>query len=164
MPKLKKFLGAIKLLCPIDVVDKSIRVHNYQHIKSQTKDLFIHGNIIKNSDAKENYLSVYGADEDEIKSLEKSNILYSQKIHVNFNFTVAQVIWAIRNEMARSVEDVLARRIRLLFLDSKAAIEVAPFVAKIMAEELEKDKEWIEEQILVFNKIATTYTIDHYYE
>ena len=66
--------------------------------------------------------------------------------------------------MARTVEDVLARRIRLLFLDANAAIEASTFVAKTMATELNKDENWIEEQKAMFNKIASSYLISHYYE
>jgi len=146
-----------------DVVDKAIIVHDYKKTASKTKNLHIHGNLPETIHSKDDHLSVYGTDAYNIKKLEKSNILYSQKIHVNFNFTVAQIIWAIRNEMARTVEDVLARRTRLLFLDAKAAIEASPFVAKIMADELKKNKQWIEEQDAKFKKVASTYTIDHYY-
>lgn len=145
-----------------DVVNKSIQVHHYKRIKSKTKALNIHGNISKTLNLNEDYLSVYGTDAKEIKKLEQSNILYSQKIHVNFNFTVAQIIWSIRYEMARTVEDVLARRIRLLFLDAKAAIEASPFVSKIMADELKYDKDWIDGQEVNFKKVAMTYTIDYY--
>lgn len=147
-----------------DVVDKSIEVHNLKRVKSQTKNLHIHGNVTNISNAEEDYLRVYGTDAKQIKKLEESNILYFQKIHVNFNFTVAQIIWAIRNEMAITLEDVLARRLRLLFLDAKAAIEVSPFVAKIMAKELNKDNNWIKDQVASFKKVADTYTIDYYYE
>lgn len=147
-----------------DVVNKSIQVHNYHPVKSKTKDLKIHGNNFNTSNSKEDYLSTYGSDAKAIKKLEESNILYSQKIHVNFNFTVVQVIWAVRYEMARSVEDVLARRIRLLFLDAKTAIEASPFVAKIMANEFNRNEAWIEEQIEKFKKVAESYVIDHYYE
>ena len=147
-----------------DVVDKSIQVHNLKQVKSQTRDLHIHGNVTNTSKEIEEYLSVYGSDAKHIKKLEESNILYFQKIHVNFNFTVAQIIWAIRNEMAINVEDVLARRLRLLFLDAKAAIEASPFVAKIMANELNKDNNWINEQVASFKKVAETYTIEYYYE
>jgi len=145
-----------------DVVNKSIQVHNYQYKESNTKNLPVHGNLIEASKSKENYLSVFGSDAKAIRELENSNVLYSQKIHVNFNFTVAQVIWAVRHEMARTVEDVLARRIRLLFLDAKAAIEASPFVSEIMAKELKKDKNWMNEQVAAFKKVAVTYTIDYY--
>jgi len=51
---------------------------------------------------------------------------------------VAEIIFAVRHEYAQTVEDVLARRTRLLFLNAKAAIAAAPTVAAIMAKELEK--------------------------
>ena len=145
-----------------DVVNKSIQAHNYQPKKSNTKNLSIHGNVLEAAKLEEHYLSVYGSDVKALKELENSDVLYSQKIHVNFNFTVAQVIWAIRYEMARTVEDVLARRIRLLFLDAKAAIEASSFIAEIMAKELKKDNNWIKEQVVSFKKVAITYTIDYY--
>ena len=147
-----------------DVVDRSIQVHKYLNTSSRTKDLQIHGNVLDATNSEENYLRVYGSDAKGLKTLEESNVLYSQKIHVNYPFTVAQVVWAVRHEMARSVEDVLARRVRLLFLDAKAAIEASSFVAKIMAEELNKNDHWIEEQNKKFNKVASKYVIDHYYE
>ena len=59
--------------------------------------------------------------------------------------------------MARTVEDVLARRTRALFLDARAAIEIAPMVAEIMADELGKDGGWIASQIGQFNETAKTY-------
>ena len=50
------------------------------------------------------------------------------------------MIWAVRKEMARTVEDFLARRTRMLLIDAKAAIETAPVVAKLMSKELRKKK------------------------
>ena len=146
-----------------EVVDKSIQLHNYKMVKSQTETLSIHGNIA-NGQTLEHHLSIYGFDAKHIKDMEDSNILYSKKIHVNYPFTVAQIIWAVQHEMARSVEDVLARRVRLLFLDAKAAIEASPIVAKTMAKELDKDEAWINEQTEKFKKVADKYVIDHYYE
>jgi len=48
----------------------------------------------------------------------------------------AMVRFAVRHEMARTIEDVLARRSRLLFLDAARAQAVAPSVAVLLAEEL----------------------------
>jgi glycerol-3-phosphate dehydrogenase len=71
----------------------------------------------------------------------------------------AEVIWAVRHEMARTVEDVLARRVRLLFLDAQAAMEAAPLVAALMAAEIEKDGQWQKEQVAAFNSLATAYLL-----
>jgi len=69
------------------------------------------------------------------------------------------VVWAVKNEMALTVEDVLARRIRLLFLDARSAMEAAPIVAGIMAPLLGENSEWEREQISSFQKLAQGYLI-----
>lgn len=74
-----------------------------------------------------------------------------------YSLTKTEVIWMIKNEMARTIEDVLARRKRVLFLDAAAAIALAPSVAEIMASELGKDKKWIDNQLLEFNDLAEAY-------
>ncbi|MFN8264780.1 MAG: glycerol-3-phosphate dehydrogenase C-terminal domain-containing protein [Chitinophagaceae bacterium] len=74
-------------------------------------------------------------------------------------YTAAEVIWAVGNEMAMTVEDVLARRTRALFLDAKAAIEAAPLVADIMMKELGKDEVWKKDQLEQFYKVAEGYLI-----
>jgi len=56
--------------------------------------------------------------------------------------------------MARTVEDVLARRNRALFLDASASVEVAPKVAAIMKERLGKDELWVEREVLAFLRVA----------
>ena len=55
------------------------------------------------------------------------------------SLTEAMVRFAVRKEYARTVEDVLARRSRLLFLDAALAAEVAPLVAVIVEEETGRD-------------------------
>jgi glycerol-3-phosphate dehydrogenase len=83
----------------------------------------------------------------------------SEKLHPEFWYTQEDVIRAVRDEMARTVEDVLARRTRVLFLNAKVAIELAPKVAEIMAEELNRDQRWIERQIEDFVETANNYRI-----
>ena len=80
-------------------------------------------------------------------------------LHPKFKIREGEAIWSVRNEMARTVEDFLARRTRTLFLDVKASIEMAPKVAKLMASELKKDNNWIKEQIESFHKIAKGYSV-----
>lgn len=70
-----------------------------------------------------------------------------------------QVIWAVRHEMARTVEDVLARRTRALFLDAKESLAICPETARIMAEELQKDQDWVETQIESYTKTAQHYIL-----
>ncbi|HAZ25530.1 MAG TPA: FAD-dependent oxidoreductase, partial [Algoriphagus sp.] len=69
------------------------------------------------------------------------------------------VLWAVKNEMAVRVEDVLSRRIRMLILDAQAALDSAEKVARLMAKELQKDENWIQEELIAFNKVAEKYLI-----
>jgi glycerol-3-phosphate dehydrogenase len=75
-----------------------------------------------------------------IQEILKNDASLAEKIHAKYSFTKAQIVYAVKFEMAICIEDILARRIRLLFLDAKLAIVLAPMVASIMAPYLEKDK------------------------
>ena len=76
------------------------------------------------------------------------------------NFCQAEVVWAARHELARTVEDVLARRVRLLFLDAAAAMRVAPAVAALLARELGHDAAWQARQVAAFEELARVYSLD----
>lgn len=80
-------------------------------------------------------------------------------LHPAYGYCKADVIVAARCNMARTVEDFLARRIRLLFLDARAAVEVAPKVVEIMAKELNYSTEQTKQQIANFNQLANQYII-----
>lgn len=82
-----------------------------------------------------------------------------EKLHEKFDYTVEDVQTAVRVEMARTVEDVLARRTRVLFLNAKIAIEIAPKVAEIMAKELGRDEVWQAEQVKQFQQLAKQYCV-----
>jgi hypothetical protein len=73
------------------------------------------------------------------------------------NFIKAQIVWAVKNEMAINIEDFLSRRTRLLLLDQKEAVRIAPIVAEVMAKELGKDEVWQKNQIESFKNIAEIY-------
>jgi glycerol-3-phosphate dehydrogenase len=73
--------------------------------------------------------------------------------------TGTEVVWAARAELARSVEDVLARRTRALFLNSGAAVRMAPRVAELLAQELGRDAAWQERQVAVFAQLARGYRL-----
>lgn len=105
-------------------------------------------------------LKIYDADAEEIKKLIAENSQLAEKLHEDLPYCAAEIVWAVTGEMAQTVEDVLARRTRALFLDSRAAVEIAPRVAEIMAGELGKDEIWIETQIAEFNETAQNYSIN----
>lgn len=83
----------------------------------------------------------------------------NEKLHPRLPFRKAEVIWAVRYEMARTIEDVLARRVRALFLDARAAIDMSPAVAELIAEELGRDEIWKNDQIKEFKKLAQNYIL-----
>ena len=79
------------------------------------------------------------------------------KLDDELPFTRAEVIFAVREEMARTVEDVLSRRTRALLLDARAAERAAPVTAQIMADELGRSKAWADEQVRGFCELARSF-------
>jgi glycerol-3-phosphate dehydrogenase len=138
-----------------DTIDKAIGLGLLDARKCRTKSLRIHGYRPRPDLA--NHLYVYGSDEPAIKDLANTHPDYAKKLHDHYPYTVAEVVWAVRHEMARDVEDVLARRVRLLYIDARAAIAAAPVVAEAMAAALDKDHAWVEQQINDFTNLAKRY-------
>ena len=140
-------------------VDKAIAQAGLKKLACKTQHLQLHGWVSANDHS---YLSIYGADATLIKKQIESDPALAEKIHPRYPYTKAEVIWMVQHEMAITVEDILARRIRLLFLDAKAAMEAAPMVAAIMANDLQKDEAWINQQVTAFNKLAAGYLIANF--
>ena len=105
-------------------------------------------------------LYIYGADAAAIESLAQGSPALAERLHPRLPYLAAEVAWAAREEMARSVEDVLSRRTRALLLDARASIEAAPRVAEILAAELGRDDAWREEEVWSYGEIARGYLID----
>lgn len=145
-----------------DVINKTIKTHQLPYSACKTKRLSIHGNKITSDLDKENHLYIYGTDIPEILKLQESQPELKEKLHPHYPYTLAEVVWAIRYEMARTIEDVLARRVRLLFLDAKATIDCCEKVAQLLATELNKDNVWTNNQITAFKKMAQGYLIEDY--
>jgi glycerol-3-phosphate dehydrogenase len=78
-------------------------------------------------------------------------------LHPALPYVSADVRKAAQEEMACTVEDVLARRTRALFLDARAAMESAPLVAALLGEELGRDEGWQAEQVESFLGVAKNY-------
>lgn len=104
-------------------------------------------------------LDVYGSDTNEINALIRSTPALAEQLHPRLPYIKAQVVWAVRQEMARTLDDVLSRRLRAILLDARAAIEMAPAVATILAAELGKDKAWEQQQLETFTAIAGNYLL-----
>jgi glycerol-3-phosphate dehydrogenase len=95
-------------------------------------------------------------------TLVNENAEWGKKLHPDMPYIQAEVIWGVRHEMARNVEDILARRVRALFLNARAAIDMAPAVAGLIAKELDKDAAWEKEQVKVFTRLANGYLLEPY--
>ena len=139
-----------------DTIDQAIAVAQLNFNPSVTENLRLHGFVANKKELDPCIL--YGSDAEKVEKLCADNSL-NKKLHPKFNTREGEVIWSIRNEMARTVEDFLARRTRTLFLDARASIEMAPKVAELMAIELKKDRKWVKEQIDLFNKVAKGYLV-----
>jgi glycerol-3-phosphate dehydrogenase len=141
-----------------DTVDRAIRTAALPHRNCKTKNMRIHGYQERVNGT--GHLFVYGQDADAIRALKLENAIWEKPLHPRLPYTAAEVIWAVRQEMARTVEDVLARRTRSLFLDARAAMEMAPGVARMVAEELKRDDAWEKEQVVSFLKVAAGYLLE----
>jgi len=104
-------------------------------------------------------LSVYGSDALAIEALARADPTLAGRLHPDLPYIAAEVVWAVREEMARTVEDVLARRTRALFLNSGAAVAAAPETAALMARELGYDHVWQAAQLDAFVELARGYSI-----
>ena len=140
-----------------DTINRAIVVGKLPHKKCQTKQLSIHGNVADVD--RTNHLYIYGSDQKAIEQLIEESPELGEKLHERLSYIKAEIIWAIRYEMARTIDDILARRVRALFLDAKAAIEMTPTVAALLAGELNKNEEWKQQQIKEFTTIANQYVL-----
>ena len=141
-----------------DTLDYAIR---YMHVPTKdcvTERYPVHGSR-PNPDFSDP-LYVYGTDADEIRTLVASSPEMGEKLHPAYAFTRGEVVWIVRNEMVRTLEDVLARRLRILFMDARAAMEMAPAVVAILAKERGKDEVWQAAQLDDFNRVASHYILN----
>ncbi len=138
-----------------DTVDRAVKVCGLPKVKCPTKSMKIHG-YRKNPNLAD-HMYVYGADEPAILDLIAKTPELGEKLSEKYGYTAAEVVWAVREEMAQNVEDVLARRVRILFIDAREAIAAAPKVARIMAAELGRDRAWVDAQVASFTATAKGY-------
>lgn len=139
-----------------DTLSKIIRQKMLPFKPCVTRNLKIHG---YEQMADPDPLAIYGTDRMGIKKLTVENESWEIPLSGKTGITPAQIIWAIRHEMALTVEDVLARRTRILFIDAQAAYNLAPKVASIMMKEMNKNEEWKESQISSFLKLSERYLL-----
>lgn len=139
-----------------DAVDHAIVLARLSERPCTTKDLHLHG--FHRHAEQFGELSYYGADALQIQEIVRRNPALGTNLDSALPINGAQVVWAVNQELARTVEDVLARRTRALFLNSASALAMAPAVAKLMAEELGRDEAWQQAQLAAFRDVARHYT------
>jgi glycerol-3-phosphate dehydrogenase len=138
-----------------DAVDKAVMAAGLPQKRCVTPTLRIHGWDVKPGG--QNPLAMYGSDRTEIEDIVRQNTALGERLHPTLPSIGAEVLWAARAEMARTVEDVLARRCRTLFLNARAASAMAPQVATILARALGHDVEWERRQVAEFRLLAQEY-------
>jgi glycerol-3-phosphate dehydrogenase len=138
-----------------DLVNRVEKELGWEKRKPGTASLPIHGHL-KNTNWSDPFY-FYGSDAALMKA--DMNGTAGKWLSENLRIHPQQVRWAVQHEMARTVEDVLSRRTRALILDVRESLRIAPDVAKIMAEELDRDERWQKEQLKQFSHIASHYQV-----
>lgn len=137
-----------------DCVDRATESVGLKCDPCATKNQKLHGFT---TESIEDDRAFYGADLVAIEQLETEIPALAEPLDESLSIRGSDVVWATRKEMARTVEDVLARRTRSLVLNSRAAVRIAPKVAQLMADELEQDDQWCADQLEEFRTVATNY-------
>lgn len=149
-----------------DTVNTAIELAGLKFVQSTTKNMQIHGYCSQNDSHSDTelhpYLKDYGSDSREIEELIKQNSALSEELYPSSGIFAGEVLWTVRHEMARNIEDFLARRRRILFLNVQLGLKMAPKVAEIMAQELKKDKNWIDRQLNNYYNLSLNYLPANY--
>jgi len=140
-----------------DCVNQAAMLANLPAKDCVTEHLNIHG--FHGHSEKFDQLAYYGSDALPIQAIMRGDPAQSTPLHPALPYTGAEVVWAVRSEMAQTVEDVLARRTRALFLNAGAAMKMAGRVAELMAAEMAKDGGWRDEQVAAFLRVAKNYVL-----
>ena len=140
-----------------DCVNQAAMLGRLDERACVTRNLNVHGfhqNAMKFGD-----LEGYGADAPAIEDLMRTEPELAERLDPELPYVAAQVAWAARHEMARTLDDVLSRRLRALILNARAALRMAPRAAAILAHELGRDVVWRDGQVQEFTKMAEGYQL-----
>ncbi|HZY63592.1 MAG TPA: glycerol-3-phosphate dehydrogenase/oxidase [Edaphobacter sp.] len=139
-----------------DTINHAAKVAGLTNAPSKTVNLKLHGWMQPDSGVDESEV-VYGSDMAQIRFLGEEDSSLNELLHPELPYRRREVVWAARHEQARTVEDVLARRTRALFLNARAAMEAGPEVSRILAKELGRDEKTREEDLAKFQVVAKGY-------
>jgi glycerol-3-phosphate dehydrogenase len=137
-----------------EAIDKGIKAGILEKRKCVTSNFSFYRNdqVLKNG-----RLKIYGDRAGEIELLIDGKPELGKTIDPRLPYTRAELMWICRNEMPLTIEDILARRTRALFLDTKASLDIAPEVAGLMADEIGFGKAWQEKQLEDYNRLVSNY-------
>lgn len=126
-----------------------------------TESLRVHGALDRDDPnlPKHDPHRMYGSDAPMLAEIAAADPELSTPLHDDLPYTGAEIVFAVRHEMAGNLDDVLSRRTRCILLDAAASIEIAPRVASIMAAELGRDQAWIDSQVDEFTALADGYRL-----
>jgi glycerol-3-phosphate dehydrogenase len=139
-----------------ETLDRAIQVAGLPVRACTTAGLPVHGSTLSPTAGNLRFAS-YGSDASLLLELEQADAQLKERLHPALPYFAVEVVWEVRNGMARTVEDILARRTRSLFLNARASIEAAPKVARLMADALQKNQEWEQRQVAAFTALAQHY-------
>ena len=131
---------AVAGLDPVPCVTRSLNIHGHHH----------HAEMYGS-------LEMYGSDAPMVEQVIRENPAFGEFLPGSSTIRAGQVVWSVRKEMARTVEDFLARRTRLLILDARASLDAAPVVAELMAKELGRGRRWVRDQVAAYTDLAGGY-------
>ncbi|MBU6409493.1 MAG: glycerol-3-phosphate dehydrogenase/oxidase, partial [Verrucomicrobia bacterium] len=134
-----------------DAVDCALELACLPHRGCRTHQLPVHG---FQRPQQSGPFANYGSDAEPIAALIREQPGLARPLHESLPVCGAQIVWAVRHEMAATLEDVLARRTRALFLNARAALAIAPAVARLMAIALDRDEKWEHLQLAAFQEVA----------
>jgi glycerol-3-phosphate dehydrogenase len=148
-----------------DCVDHAITLGSLRDAPCVTAELRVHGyrrpaeGQGERQNERQRSLSIYGTDAEAIERIAAERPEFAAKLHPALPYLAAEIVWSVRHEMSRTLDDALARRTRALLLDARASIEIAPQVALLMAAELGRDQRWMQSQIDSFTTLARQYIL-----
>ncbi|HEV7735545.1 MAG TPA: glycerol-3-phosphate dehydrogenase/oxidase [Candidatus Binatia bacterium] len=140
-----------------DTIDHAIAVGGLSERPCVTEAMPVHG--ARATEGLPDHLSCYGTDAPAVEALIASSPEMSALLDPRLPYAGGAVVWGVRHEMARTVEDVLSRRTRCLLLDARASIDAAPVVAALMAAELGRDGAWVTAQVDAYRALARGYLL-----
>ncbi len=141
-----------------DAIDHAETIAGFDKRDCRTHHLPIHGSTTRKFDGSP-LINLFGSDAENILGLMREQSELIEPLHARLPYCRGEAIWAAREEMARSVEDILARRTRSLLLDARSAIEAAPLVGQLLAAELGHDEAWGQRSAEAFIELAKGYLV-----